>query len=174
MTLKQYENIALSNHDITRLLNGKCNIFLYPDLQKFNSIDELLDPFDACIILYLSKPKYGHWCALTRRDDDVIEFFNPYGGIPDCCLKQINQEFRKESGQIIPYLTKLMEGSSYELHFNEFQFQDKGHDIKTCGRHCCIRVFCKDMDIYEYKKFLDYLCDKLDTDYDGVVTILTT
>jgi hypothetical protein len=172
--LKHYENIALSNHDILRLLNNKCNIILYPDLPKYNNINELLDPYNACIILYESKPAYGHWCALTKRDDDIIEFFNPYGGIPDCCLKQINLEFRKKSNQLIPRLTQLMENSPYELHYNEFKFQELGYDIKTCGRHCCIRVFCKDIDIYHYKDFLDFLCKHLDTDYDGVVTILTT
>lgn len=173
-SIKYLENIALSNHDILKLLNNKCNIVLYPDLHKYDNIDQLLDPYNACIILYESKPQYGHWCALTKRDNNIIEFFNPYGGLPDCCLKQISYDFRKKSNQLIPHLSHLMKDSPYELHYNEFQFQQKGYDIKTCGRHCCVRVFCKDIDIYQYKDFLDFLCKKLKTDYDGVVTILTS
>ena len=37
-----------------------------------------------------------------------------------------------------------------------------------------IRTLCKKMDIYEYKDYLDELCEKYQTDYDGVVTILTS
>lgn len=174
--LKYYENIALSNHDILRLLNNKCNIILYPDLHKYQSIDQLVDPYNCCIILYAAQIKpsmYGHWCALIKRANS-IEFFNPYGGIPDCCLGQIDPKVRMKSNQLLPYLMMLMEDSPYELHYNEFQFQKKGYDIKTCGQHCCVRVFCKDMNIYQYKQLLDKLCKKLKTNYDGVVTILTT
>jgi len=170
--IKYYENSALSNQDILNLLNGKCNIVLYPDMHKYKTIEQLLNPYNCCIILYESKPNYGHWCALTKHNDN-IEFMNSYGGLPDCCLKYINKDFRKKSKQLIPYLKKLMFKSPYALFYNEFAFQKKGYDIKTCGRHCVIRCLCKDLNIYQYKNLLDELCKMWDTDYDGVVTILT-
>lgn len=174
--LKYYENIALSNFDILEILDNNCNIILYPNLYKYTSIDQLLYPYSACIILYAAKIKpsmYGHWCALTKKDDE-ISFFNPYGGIPDCCLNEINLQIRQESHQLVPYLLNLMYDSPYELHYNEFQFQGKGYDIKTCGRHCCVRVMLKKYNIYQYKNLLDKLCNKYDTDYDGIVTMITT
>ena len=171
--LSRLKDIALSNNDITKLLNGQVNIVLYPDLHKYTSINQLLDPFNSCIILYESKPNYGHWCSLTKSDD-AIEFFNPYGGLPDASLELINPKFRAESNQLIPYLKMLMYDSPYELNYNEFRFQKKGYNIKTCGRHCVVRVLCKDMNIYQYKDFLDELRKHFNTDYDGVVTILTS
>src|ERR1700752_4623163 len=103
--IKHYEYIALSNHDIMSLLHDKVNIVLYPDLHKYQNIDQLLDPYDCCIILYEAKSKpspYGHWCALIKRDN-MIEFFNPYGGLPDASLNLINPVFRVESYQLLPY-----------------------------------------------------------------------
>lgn len=176
--LKRLEDIALSNHDIIRLLNGKVNIILYPDIHKYENIDQLLEPYDCCIILYQSNPRYryGHWCALIKKLDS-IEFYNPYGGdktgLPDATLKMIDPEFRAKSHQLLPYLKRLMYKSPYELHYNEYKFQRKGFDIKTCGRHCVVRVLCKDINIYQYKNLLDKLCEKYDTDYDGIVTMLT-
>lgn len=171
--IKLKEDIALSNFDILKLLHNKVNIILYPDLHKYENIDQLLDPYDCCIILYESKPRYGHWIALIKKNDS-IEFFNPYGGLPDASLKLIDPEFRAQSNQLLPYLKRLMYKSPYELNYNEFQFQRKGFDIKTCGRHCTVRVMCKVINIYQYKDLLDKLCEKYHTDYDGVVTILTS
>jgi hypothetical protein len=177
MSLERLKDIALSNHDITKLLQGKVNIILYPDIHKYTSIDQLLDNHDACIILYESKPNYGHWTALTRHGDK-IEFFNSYGGdktgLPDASLGLINPKFREKSNQVIPHLKMLMFKSPYELNYNEFQFQKKDYNVKTCGRHCVVRCFYKNMNIYEYKDYLDNLCNHFDTDYDGIVTIMTS
>src|SRR5208282_3443963 len=141
------------------------------------SIDQLLSPFGCCILLFEAKKDYGHWTAIIKRNN-VIEFFNSYGGdnsgLPDAALSMINPEFRIISNQIFPYLTKLMYDSPYELNYNEFRFQKKGQSIRTCGRHCVIRCLCKNMNIYQYKDFLDKLCNYYNTDYDGIVTILTS
>lgn len=177
MSLKRLKDIALSNYDIMKLLNGKVKIVLYPDLHKYSSVDQLLEPYGCCILLYESKKNYGHWTALIKRDN-AIEFFNSYGGdndgLPDASLRLINPEFRIISNQLFPYLKQLMYNSPYELNYNEFRFQKKGHDIRTCGRHCVVRVLCKNMNIYQYKEFLNELCRYFTTDYDGMVTLLTS
>lgn len=173
IVLKEFENIALSNFDILRLLNNNCNIILYPNLHKYTSIEQLLNPYNCCIILYEAQPDYGHWCALIKTDDKNIEYFNPYGGKIDNSLDYISKKFKKQTNQFFPYLSKLMYNSSYNLNYNEFKFQKKKPDIKTCGRHCVIRVLCKDLNIYEYKELLDKLRKMYNTDFDGVVTLLT-
>lgn len=170
--LKYYEDIALSNFDILKLLDHKCNIILYPDLHKYNTIDDILNPYGACVLLFEAKPKYGHWVCLIKKGNEV-EFFNSYGGFPDDSLKYIPKQFAEQSNQNIPYLSLLLFESPYKLYYNEFQFQKHKKDIKTCGRHCVVRVLNKDIDIYEYKDLLDKLCEKYHTDYDGIVTILT-
>lgn len=172
-SLKYYKNIALSNRDILKLLDNKSNIILYPDIHKYINIDQLIQPYGSCIILYEAKPHYGHWCALLKTNDTDIEFFNPYGGIVDDSLDNIPLDFRVKTNQVFPYLSYLMYKSKYNLFYNEFRFQKKGFDIKTCGRHCVVRVLRSNLNIYDYKKFIDELCILFNTDYDGVVTLLT-
>ena len=62
--IKIYENIALSDSQVLKLINGRANLMLYPDLHKYESIDEILKPYGACILLFEAKPKYGHWCCI--------------------------------------------------------------------------------------------------------------
>lgn len=175
--MNKYKDIALSNNDIEKKLkmfNINCQIVPYNELYKYKSIDELLYPSDSVIILYMWKPFYGHWCCLTKRHNNV-EFFNSYGGYVDYpILNNIDNKFRLESNQDYPYLTNLLLLSPYNLHYNEFQFQKKKSNIKTCGRHSLMRVLLKNFDIYEYKKILDIVKKKyMLKDYDDVVTFLT-
>ena len=171
--IQKYEDIALSNYDIYELLDDRVNIILYPQIHQYKNIDQLLGPFQACVLLFEAKPKYGHWVCIFKLDPYTIEFFNPYGGFPDDSLLHINKIFRKESGQNYPLLSELLLNSPYKLTYNEFSIQRKNPNIKTCGRHCVVRLWYRDLSLYDYIDFLDILCQKLKTDYDGVVTILT-
>jgi hypothetical protein len=166
-------DIALSNIDIVNLLDCKCKIILYPDLYKYKNLDEILGVSGTCIILFESQPNYGHWVCIMRRNNDV-EFFNSYGGYPDDTLKHIEKKFAINSHQDKPYLSLLMINCPYNLSYNEFKFQKEKGDIKTCGRHCVVRAKHKNLDIYDYKEKLDALCQKYDTDYDGIVTMMTS
>lgn len=176
--LKHYENIPLSNKDIKNLLNNRVKIELYPNLHKYDNIDDLLGPYGACIILFESMPKYGHWCCIFKINDELIEFFNPYGSVehgwPDDSLLQISDDFRKISNQLVPRLSLLMLNSPYQLSYNEYPFQEHNRNIKTCGRHCVVRIFNKHLNLEDYCKYLDFECDKhnLNT-YDQLVTLLT-
>jgi hypothetical protein len=171
--IKYYEDIALSNFDIFDLLNGKVNIELYPNLHNYDNLDQLLGKYGICVLLFEAKPSYGHWVCLLKLNNMEVEFFNPYGGFPDDSLLQINQEFRKKSDQEYPLLSELLLNSPYKLTYNEYQFQEIKSDIKTCGRHCSVRLMCQELSLYQYVKFLDKLCKKFDTNYDGMVTLLT-
>ena len=80
--LDYYKNIALSDKDILRLVGNRANIILYPDLHKYNTLDQILDPYDACVLLYEAKPRFGHWCCLLKTYDingALIEFFDQIG-----------------------------------------------------------------------------------------------
>jgi hypothetical protein len=166
-------DIALSNIDIVDLLDCKCKIVLYPDLYKYKTLDEILGANRTCIVLFESQPNYGHWVCIIRRDNDV-EFFNSYGGYPDDTLKHIETKFALKPHQNKPYLSMLIMKSPYNLFYNEFKFQKEKGDIKTCGRHCVVRAKHKNLDIYDYKEKLDALCEKYNTDYDNIVTMMTS
>lgn len=175
--LQHYEDIALTDKDLMTLLDNKCRIEIYENLPKYRNINQLLGRYGACIILFAFKPHYGHWCLIFKTNNGELEFFNSYGGLdkglPDETLDYIDKDYRKQSNQDYPYLSELMYNSPFELNYNEFVFQKSRGDIKTCGRHCAVRLSLRHYNIYDYKTILDSLTKIMKTDYDGIVTYLT-
>lgn len=172
-TLKKYEDIALSDKDLLKLVDKKASIILYPNLVHYKTIDDVLGPYKATFLLFCSKPKYGHWCLIFQLNEHTIEFFNPYGGWPDDSLEYIPLEFRKKSNQLHTTLSRLLYYSPYQLEYNEFPFQKRSPDIKTCGRWCAVRLLNRDLNIYEFKDKIDKLKRKFKVDGDELVTLLT-
>jgi len=172
--LKRLANIALSNTDITDLLDDKVKILLYPDIIKFKTIDELLKPFGAVIILFESKPNYGHWCAIWKLNKNTVSFFNSYGGYPDDSLLHIDEGFRWISNQKYPYLSHLLVQSPYNLTYNEYNYQAHSQDIKTCGRWCVLRILLRDLNDDQFHKFVVDNIRRYHITPDELVTLLTT
>lgn len=175
--LKKYENIALSDSDIKRRLNGYTNIVLYSDIHKYKHLDELFNGTNNVVILYEKEPQYGHWTCVLKLNRENVEFFNSYGGIeagfPDTPLSKISNRFRRESDQDFPYLSQLLIDSPYNLSYNENKLQKRGADIKTCGRHVIYRIKNGNLSLEQYIRKLNKQCAEYGTDYDGVVTIET-
>ncbi len=170
--LKIYEDIALSDKQLMKLVDGKANLVLYPQLVQYSSIDQMLGEYGATILLFEAQPGYGHWTCLFKRGN-LIEFFNPYGGYPDDSLKHIPMEFRKVSHQLEPRLSVLLMKSPYQLSYNEHAFQKHARDIKTCGRHCAVRLIYRNLSLENYTAMINRLARNLDLDADGVVSMLT-
>ncbi len=173
MDIKRLENIALSDKDVTRCLNNKANLVLYPDLHAYKKIDEILGPYQACVLLFESKPNFGHWCCLWKLNSDTVSFFNPYGGYPDDSLVFIDGTFRKQSNQDIPYLSNLLLDSPYKLTYSEYSYQQHKKDIRTCGRHVIVRLWNRKLTDKQYYNYIVSLMRKLDMTADEVVTYLT-
>lgn len=174
--LAKYENVALSDGQLKQILRGKVNIVMYPDIHKMKSLDEVLGPHGAAIILFESKPGYGHWCSLFRgpgRDNGMVEFFNPYGGYPDDSLKLIGRGFAAKTNQDVPYLSRLMIQSPYRLSYNQYPFQRQAGGIRTCGRHCASRLLLRDLTLDQYHDWIVEQARKTGTDADAVVSAIT-
>jgi hypothetical protein len=175
--LKKYADMALSDTELLKIVDGRASVILYPNLINYKNIDEVLGPFRAAFILFCSEytptKKFGHWCLVFQQDHGIIEFFNPYGGYPDDSLNYISPKVQKESNQFHTTLSKLMLNSPYELSYNEFPFQKHGNEIKTCGRWCSVRLEFRAMDIYEFKKFIDNISTRLKISPDEFVTLMT-
>jgi len=172
-TIKQYEKIALSDSHLFDILDGKNNLVLYPDLINFRDIDEVLGKNNMCTLLFEAKKNYGHWCCLWKLNNHTVSFFNSYGGFPDDSLKAIPGHFARISNQDYPYLSLLLDESPYDLTYNERAYQKKSSDIKTCGRHCAVRLICRDMNDDEYFDYVSSFCKKYNINPDEFVTLLT-
>lgn len=154
MNLKKLISKSLSNYEISMLLNKKVNIVTYPELINYKTLDELLGPNEAVIILYETKKRSGHWTLLFKLDDNTVEHFDSYGIVPDDELEFIKESYRNISNQDIPYLSQLLYNSKYNIEYNEFPLQEKRKNINTCGRHVVVRLLYRDHDIYEYVNML--------------------
>lgn len=174
MDLRKEVAYALSDDDIMELMDENCRIETYPNLINYNSIEELLEPFDCCFLLFELKPFEGHWVLIHRLPNGHIEFFNSYGGkggkggYPDDCLDYIPKKYRGQSNQDFPYLSKLLYESPAKIDYNQYKFQRSGNEVRTCGRWCIIRRLLKDIKLSDFAKIFKI------KNGDEVVTYLTT
>ena len=84
--IKQVMRKPLSESDLRKILGEDTKILTYPQLAKYNTVEELLPkPYDFCIILLLETQISGHWTALIKNPSQV-EFFDSYGNAPDADL----------------------------------------------------------------------------------------
>lgn len=172
-------DVALTDKDVLRYTGGRCRICTYPELKSFTSIQQLLGAHNACVILFMTEPNYGHWCTVFLRGD-LIEFFNPYGnckatggGFPDDGLDLIDHRYRESSGQAVPVLSLLMLKSPYKLSYNEHQFQALAPGVKTCGRHCVVRLNNRNLPLFEYARRIYEEAKQLPGTPDELVVKLT-
>lgn len=143
------ERIPLSDKDILYLTENKCNVMTYSDLLQFKTLDEALGKYGALCVLYETDENYGHWVAVIKINDKLVEFFDPLSSKPDREWKHIEKEYRKN-----PYLSHLMKESPYELSYNQYKFQKNKKYVNTCGRHCVMRIILKKYSLEEYKKLM--------------------
>lgn len=169
--IKDTKKKSLSNEDILRMCDNKVNIFTYPELLKFNSIDQVLYPHNAAIILYMTRENFGHWVAVIRTADNIIEHFDSYGLKPDKELKFISNYFRRESGQLQPHLTYLYYKCPYQVSYNQYKLQKLKKDVNTCGRFAALRVLLKELPLDNFYKL--FQGDKY-LDSDDRVALITS
>lgn len=140
----------LSDDDVLALVKGRANVIRVLDLNKYSTIDELLYPYDQCILLYESKLHYGHWCCLTRYGNS-LEFFDSYGGFPDSQLDYIDQDFARASGQDQKLLTQMLIDCDYVLSYNDHVFQKMDPKVATCGKWVAVRCLLKELPLELFK-----------------------
>lgn len=168
--IKELRKKPFSGHDILTALDNKTKILTYPQLYKYKSLDSLLKPYGCVVILYETKPAYGHWVCIIKHPNNTVEFFDSLGYFIDDELDIISMEFRKKNKEIYPYLTKLMLESGYKIIYNPIILQKDKNDISTCGRHVTLRLVLKDLSLNKYIKLIT--SDK-NYDPDSLVTYLT-
>lgn len=167
--IEHLKNIALSDKDVLDLVEGKATIMLYSDLHKYKTLDDVLKPYGAIFLLYEIKKDYGHWCAVFKQDNDTVEFFDPYGKFLDTELEWIPTQFRKISNQWYPHLTALFYHSPYKnLIYNQYPFQKKGNNVKTCGRWSALRIMFRDLPLDDFASLF------LGKKSDDLVTLFTS
>ena len=174
--IKRVEQKPLSDADLRTILGASLKILKYSELANVSALSSLLPSGqDYCIILYEQEENSGHWVALLQGSSEGYgyEFFDPYGNNVDVPLKWTDKEDRQELGQTQPYLTKLLEASGERWEHSPYKFEEESKSINTCGHHCAHRIYRmlrNQMDLREYKEYMEHLRDKYRMDYDEVVS----
>lgn len=145
--IKQLRENPLTDRDIRKILGPNVKILSHQELKNYDSIQQILPKTpDICVIIYETKPNYGHWVLLSRYIDSetghqTIEYFDSYGGNIDNPLNWIEKD-QKKNIDSTPYLTKLLikAGQHFDIVYNSKDFQKEGHNISTCGRHVVLRA----------------------------------
>lgn len=164
-----------SRNDILYMFDNKVKIIPFGDLDKYDSLDELLEPYMSVIILYPNPPPnddIGHWCCIMVNNDgkDKLRFFDSYGCYIDSKIADYDSQVR-ESHKIEPKLLELIMGSKYydkdSVYYNDKILQGEilivkdpnpynGQLISTCGLWCTLRLKNKHMGDDEfYRQFYE-------------------
>jgi hypothetical protein len=169
--LEQIEETPMGDDDI-RTYFPAARIMVYNKLNKIDSIHQYLPNNKSYLFMLIEdSPNKGHWVCMNKLNN-VIEFFDSYGGAPDSQLKWMGQENNQMLGQGHKKLTELLKSSGCKVTYNPVPYQEENQDIKTCGRHCCLRIkqMLKGHDLDKYNKFMDDNKKSSGMNYDEIVS----
>jgi hypothetical protein len=170
--LRKIEAEPLGDDDIKKIL-PHVPIIKYSEFNKYNSIDDCL-PNENSMLVYLieDSPNNGHWCCLTKRNNEILNF-DPYGNQIDADLKWTDMQTRRMLGEGESLLSKLLHKSDKTVKYNNVNYQNKTkNDINTCGRHC-VMFLCSNLGLEDYYNLMQKLKKQMKLDYDGVVSVFT-
>ena len=150
------EKIDVTGKAMLRMVDNKANLMTYIDLEKYNSIDDVLGEHRAVILLYQSHKFEGHWTCLfeSHTDPNKLIFWDSYGITIDEELKFSEFNTRRHQGQIVPHLTALIDKSNYTVESNKHQFQKDGNRNSECGSHTALRLVFREMSNKKYQTFM--------------------
>ncbi len=162
----------LSNVDIENQC-PRAIVLTYPEFLKmgtFNELSRILDTHDI-VLCYLTKLNFGHWTCIFKNQDG-INFFDPYGYFPDSELrwKSVSPEVKQNH----TWLLSLLNDSNVPVHWNEFDLQSKAPNVSTCGRHVIVRLMLSPLNAETYKKVILKTCEKHKSTPDELVVALTS
>ncbi len=120
-------------------------IFKYSELDDIQHINHIL-PEDKCCCIILVESTYntGHFVALGRRGDVIIQF-DSYGVSIDHELNYVTKMMQRILGAEHNALKDLIKNSGMKTIYNKTKYQSTkkiyGVDSSICGRACI--VFCQ-------------------------------
>ena len=152
--LSQLKEYALSGEDLVKLV-GTIDIIVYPDLDEYNSLDELFETRNEVVILFLTESKdMGHWLAmLFHPQRKTVEFFDSFGLKVDSHRQWLTEEKKRTLDQAAPQIMNLLRKSNYNGVYNETKLQKE--NVNTCGRHVACRIMHRHLLLPKYLELVE-------------------
>jgi len=166
--IKKVKEYALSDSDIHSYLPD-VKIYMYNELDNYSKIDDILPhPNSYLILLYQDSENTGHWTCILRQNN-TVEFFDPYGKYPDTELRWVDNEVREDLGITGKFISNLFDNSNLKIVYNTAPYQHTSNKVNTCGRHVVYRLLNRNLSLKDYHKHFKNQTKKLNCNYDGVV-----
>lgn len=157
LTIAQLQNLVGPKN------TNHCRWLVYDDLQKFKSIEELMEPGAVVILLQIetkSAPLVGHFILLLDHKTHY-EHFDSYGLLMDEELKLTNEH----------HLTNIFGKSRKKIVDNTTRLQMMREDVNTCGRWVVARLLLRDLELDEFLGVIKYFIRPSD-DLVAAMTLL--
>jgi len=158
---------AISDDDI-KIITGVDNIIPYKKIKFYEDVDDMLGIYNVCFVLFETAKNYGHW-VLIFRNNNLIEFFDPYGVFIE---KQKNYIDDRRFLDPINHISILLKQSPYQISYNEINFQKMDDTIGTCGKWCIMRWLHRHKNLYEFEKMIKEDSMRYKMSYDRFIAYI--
>ncbi len=150
---------SLTSGDIYKFFNGKVKILTFKDIAKYDTLEELLYPYNRVVILFERSKGVGHWTSLHKNRAGDIYFFDSYSIKPENQLKYSagKNRYLKQRQKT---LLRLFDGHTVKYNPVALQAWKKG--ISTCGRWVISRLSCDHLNSYEFADLIKSQTDNPD------------
>lgn len=149
---KKIKDNALSIPQVQSLVGvnqaKQCRWIVYDDLQKFQTLEQVLSLGAVVILLQIEAPrapKVGHFILMLDHGNHY-EHFDSYG-------LNIDEELAITKEH---HLTNLFRRSRKPIKENGKKLQTIREDINTCGRWVAARLLLRDTELDQFLKIIDY------------------
>jgi hypothetical protein len=140
-------NYFMTNFDFDLFLKGGTSkVVKYGELdEKYTTFEQMLpNTKDYVIILIESQVNTGHWVCIIRNDN-VFEYFDPYGYTHKKTLSFISDYMNKHVldntlSDLNTLVKNIKHGQKFITNKTKFQNDHYINDVATCGRWCLARI----------------------------------
>jgi hypothetical protein len=155
------------------------DMILYSDLDKYQSIGQLLPRNNTFkIILIRDTPYSGHFVVILRYKK-IIEWFDSYGFKPgdELDYMMVNNKLDQTKSELINLLRDAQK-KGFQIVYNNKDYQQYSTDYKTiavCGRYCSLRIIMLlkyNYDLEQFNNFMDDLRRRYKLNYDELVSLI--
>lgn len=146
--IKNAEAVDLSGEQVNKIAEGKARILSYSELERHDTLDSAFGGKNAMILLYEIRSGSGHWVAVIKHPNNIIEFMDSYGLKLDTELQYTHFYFNEHG---VPHLTRLIQESGMELIENTIRLQQFKEHVNTCGRFASFRVRLMNKSLKEFQ-----------------------
>lgn len=145
----------LSDLDIKKFFDGKCNLMRYSELQNYTNLFDVLGKYERCILLFENE-RVNHWVLLMviYKPVPYILFHDSYGIVPLNEFDYIPKAFQKMTSQDRDVLLNLLIECPLQTRYNNYRLQKLDKTIATCGKHCCVRGLYNKLDEDQFAKLI--------------------